>query len=359
MSTRGPSVLARVASLPYRAAVRLRNLAYDRGWLERVELGVPVICVGNLTVGGTGKTPVAGEVARMLSQEGWLVGILSRGYGGARLADPMIASDLWHVLRGPSEAGDEPYVLARSLPGVPVVVGRDRVAAGKLALQRFPLHVLVLDDGFQHRRLSRAVDLVLLDSTDPWGGGHLLPAGRLREPTTALARAHAVLLTRTHQAGPDAVGRIFEALKAAHPQLPVLTTRSMPLFLRDLGTRGQVPVANLRGKRVVAVAGTARPEAFFVDLEEVGAILVKRFAYRDHHPFTQAETWSITQAAKAVGAEAVITTEKDSVRFPLPAQPAVRALCLVQRVVPDDPSALLRILASRLPGPSRGGRHAG
>lgn len=319
-----------------------------RGCLPR-----PVISVGNLEMGGTGKTPFTIELARLLSAEGYLTCILSRGYGGRRDHEPLVVSDLHRVLAGPSVAGDEPFLMARSLPGVPVVVGADRLAAGRKALEAFPVHAFLLDDGFQHRRLRRDVDLVLLDATDPWAGGRLWPWGGLhrglREPPRGLARADAIVLTRTQAASAEGLTALREELARLAPGVPVLTTRTQAAGFRRLTKPLSATIPDMTGTRVLAFAGIARPGAFFEDLEGLGAAIVGRRAFRDHHAYSETEVRALLRQAEELGASALVTTGKDAVRLPLGGIDADRPfLSLGRRFIVDDAAALGRVLSKGL-----------
>ena len=294
----------------YRAAVVARIGAYARGWLSSSRLQSPVISVGNLTFGGTGKTPMVIAIVRDLVRRGWHPAVLTRGYGRAA-ADPV-------VLVGPepkatvSTAGDEPLELASRLPGVPVVVDADRVRGGIEALTR-GADILVLDDGFQHLQLDRDLNILLVDAGDPWGGGRLPPLGRLREPLSGLARADAVVVTKT---GPDPEPILAEVRRVVGehaPGIPVLAARLEPTAVRRGG--GVAGPKVLTGQRVLAVAGLGRPEGFADLLRAAGAEIVETRWFADHHPFTETEVGAAVDAAESAGA-VVVTTAKDAVKMP-------------------------------------------
>ena len=294
----------------YAAAVRARAGAYARGLLASHRLEVPVVSVGNLTFGGTGKTPTVVALVRDLIGRGRRAAVLSRGYRRSS-AEPLLALGPDSGL--PAEAiGDEPAELARRLPGVPIVVDADRVRGGRTAMAH-GADVVVLDDGFQHLRLERDLDLVLVDAGDPWGGGRLPPRGRLREPMAALERASAVLVTKVpadHRAVVEAVG---DAVAAHAVAIPVLAAR---LRLSRVRTGdGWRDGSALAGQRVLAFAGVGRPGGFAALLEEAGAELAGSRWYRDHHRYTAAELASLAAAASAAGAT-LITTGKDAVKLP-------------------------------------------
>jgi tetraacyldisaccharide 4'-kinase len=305
-------------SFGYGALVRLRNAGYTRGILKTHRLPCRVVCVGNLTVGGTGKTPTVIALGGLLAAAGTRVCVLLRGYR-RKGRGVMVVSDGTRVLSGWREAGDEAVLLARSLPGVPVIVGGDRVGAGRLAVDRFRPEVILLDDGFQHRRLCRDADLVLLDAMDPFGGEWLLPRGRLREPLSALGRAQAVLLTRADQAG-DLAG-IRCRLEHLAPRLPLGLALYRPYRLVDLSSRQERHFGELRGKRVFAMSGIANPQGFRQTLVGAGAHLAGSLAFADHHAFTPEDGARIVREARAVSAEWIVTTEKDAIR--LDTQPPV------------------------------------
>ena len=312
LSQRGMRAGLALAEAGYGIAVRLRSAAFAAGVLKSHRLPCRVVCVGNLTTGGTGKTPTVIRLAESLSAAGGRPCILLRGYGRAG-CDPAVVSDGRSVGLGWREAGDEAVLLARRLPGVPVVVGADRVAAGRLALARFSPDTLLLDDGFQHRRLARDVDLVLLDGTDPFGGGRLLPRGRLREPVAGLGRAQAVLVTRADQVADRNALRRW--IVAAGATCPIGWAIHRPTRLWDLRTGATNAPAGLQGRLAFAVSGIANPAGFHRTLEALGASLVGRLAYPDHHPFGAADRQAIGEAARAAGAECVVVTEKDAVRL--------------------------------------------
>jgi tetraacyldisaccharide 4'-kinase len=299
-------------ALGYGAAVVARNWAFDAGLRGARRLAVPVLCVGNLTVGGTGKTPATIAVAQRLRAEGLAVGVLLRGYGRQGGA-VQVASGPAGPPAAWQEVGDEAVLLAERLPGVAVVVGADRFLAGQEALRRYPLDVLVLDDGFQHRQLHRDLDLVMVDATDPLGGGRLLPRGRLREPARGLRRAGALLVSRSDQiADPDGLRR---ALALAAPGIPQILTRHRPARLTDLEGRESHCLALVRGRRLFAVSGIARPAAFDDTLAALGAIPAGSWPFPDHHPYRRSEVEAIARAADAAQAEWIVTTEKDAVRL--------------------------------------------
>jgi len=214
-------------SLPYGAAVRARNRLFDLGALPQQDVGCPVVSVGNLSVGGTGKTPMAIRVAGMLADRGMRPAVLSRGYGGRSAAPVLVVSDGGRILAGPDEAGDEPVLIARRLPGVPVLAGAKRAVTGRYARENLGADVLVLDDGFQHRWIRRDLDIVLLDSRAPLGNGFLLPRGPLREPPEALGRAGAVVFTRSEDTAPPSDKGLAAILRGR----PVLRTRIRPVKL--------------------------------------------------------------------------------------------------------------------------------
>lgn len=308
----------------------------------------PVISVGNLAFGGTGKTPFTLWLAKVLSREGYLVCILSRGYRGLRREDPLIVSDLRRIHAGPVEAGDEAFLLARKLPGVPVVVGADRAEAGRLALEHFPCHFFLLDDGFQHHRLERKADFVLLDALDPWGS--------LREGPEALKRADCIIATRAHRASEGAIERLKAEVAELAPNASFLTAHSKPAgFKRLSAAHADLPA--LDGAKVFAFCGLARPEAFFEDVAASGLTVVGRRAFGDHHPYSRADLQRLESEAEECGASALVTTEKDGVRLPLPRThefPPVYALR--HQIQVDDLGLLGRELQRLLPEPRTGGR---
>jgi tetraacyldisaccharide 4'-kinase len=286
------------ASLPYGLAVRLRNLAYDRGWLGVRRVSVPVVSVGNLTVGGTGKTPCVEYVARHYRGRDLRVAVLSRGYGadGGR--------------------NDEALVLEENLPDVPHLQGADRVRWAEAAIEELDSEVLVLDDGFQHRRLARDLDLVLLDATDPWGQGRLLPRGLLREPPSALRRAGVIVLTRCDQAA-DLDGLHRRVARLA-PGIPVVETTHRPLDLIDSDDTA-MSLESLHQRPVAAFGGIGNPEAFRRTLFDLGADLRAFRAFPDHHPYSRDDVEDLRRWAGGLPADGVVvTTQKDLVKVRLP-----------------------------------------
>ncbi len=295
----------------YRAGIAVRQWSFALGLRRIRRLACPVVCVGNLTVGGSGKTPCTIALAQWLRGRDLGVGILLRGYG--RRGSGVVAADDWGVHGGWEAVGDEAVLLARRLPGIPVIVGGDRFRAAQEALRRFQLNVLLLDDGFQHRQLHRDLDLVMVDATDPFGGGWLLPRGRLREPMAALRRAHAIILSRTDQVA-DLPG-LRRRLERVVPGAGQVLTRHRPARLTDLVKGGEHPLTSLQGRWVLGVSGIANPGGFQRTLTDLGATLAGMLAFPDHHPYAAADLLRMNRAAQESGAELIVTTEKDAVRL--------------------------------------------
>jgi tetraacyldisaccharide 4'-kinase len=285
------------ASCLYGAAVRLRNVLYDRGWLTKVRAGVPVVSIGNLTAGGTGKTPCVEYVARFYRELGVRVAILSRGYGASA---------------GPN---DEAQVLEENLADVPHLQGANRGTLAATAVEKLNSELLVLDDGFQHRRLARDLDLVLVDATNPWGHGHLLPRGLLREPKSGLRRAGFVLLTRCDQVSRQERGRLREEIARFAPDSEVAQTEHRPL--EWLSGEGRIaPLEMAGGRPVAAFCGIGNPEAFRHTLELIGAVPDDFRAYPDHHAYMQADVKDLQSWADRQPNEAIlVTTQKDLVKL--------------------------------------------
>ena len=289
----------------YGAAATWRRQWYGRDPSRRHRLQHPVVSVGNLRVGGTGKTPIVAAIARMLVARGEQPAILSRGYGRRVSLDGVtVVSDGQAILTGVDTAGDEPLLLARALPSVPVLVGANRYLSGRLAEQRFGATVHLLDDGFQHFELARDVDLLATSEEDLTED--LLPAGRLREPLAIAALADAALVTAGYVEAAARVGRALNVPTA------FLVSRGIgvPYWVASHDT-----VVVPADERVFAVAGIARPERFFADIESAGWRLVGTRAFADHHAFTDVDVMKVAIAARAAGASIVMTTEKDAVRF--------------------------------------------
>lgn len=301
----GPHALLYAASLAYGLGVRARLFSYRSGIFPTHRIPAKVVSVGNLTVGGTGKTPVTIFLAEFFRRDGKRVAVLSRGYGGSARGVSVV-SDTEGVLMGPAEAGDEPYLMAARLPGVPVVVSPDRVKAGLFALERFSPHVIILDDAFQHVRLERDINIVLMDSKEGFGNGYLLPRGVLREPVSGLKRADFALVK-----GGKPEGRTLELLR--EHSVPYIVFSYRPDSLYDVDSGRELALESLRGQKVVAVSGIAKPGSFLNSLDELGCVVSSSLEFPDHHSYTDADSSAI--AEKARGADLVVTTEKDGVKL--------------------------------------------
>ncbi|HZI95001.1 MAG TPA: tetraacyldisaccharide 4'-kinase [Patescibacteria group bacterium] len=308
------SWLAPLAPL-YGGAVALRNLLYERGIFPAHHLSVPVLSVGNLTTGGTGKTPMVAMVAGLLARRGARPVIVSRGYGGSNDGGARVVSRGNGALAGPTEVGDEPVMLAGLCDGVPVIVSRRRRDGGELAVSMFQAGCVILDDGFQHRALARDLDILLLDGVEPFGNGRLLPAGHLREPLSSMSRAGAIVITRSDLSGPGALEAIARQRDAFCARAPVFHARTRPVAVVDAALGDVRPLESLRGARTVCFAGIAHPERFFRDAEAAGCMVVETIRFPDHHRFSDAELSRVAAAAAAARADIVLTTEKDLSRM--------------------------------------------
>jgi tetraacyldisaccharide 4'-kinase len=314
-------------SLFYGAGQRLRQLGYRQKLIPTRKLPCRVICVGNIAVGGTGKTPMAMYVAEKIKLFGYKPAIVSRGYRGGAQNRGGVVSDGRSIYMGPEQAGDEPYMIAGRLKDVPVIVGKDRFAAGMLAVEKFKPDVIVLDDGFQHLRLQRDVDLVLLDHLHPFGNMHLLPRGILREPISALARGSACILTRYRADAAGSAASSIELIRKHSPQLPVFTSTYLPYcysirsgahISMDGNTDYLAPEAVQRsiGTKIFGFSGIARNHDFQDTVKDFGFQIAGFFEFSDHHRYTAHDLTHILAAAEKADARCLITTEKDLVRIP-------------------------------------------
>jgi tetraacyldisaccharide 4'-kinase len=297
--------LLRGVALPYGALLRLRASAYRCGLLRSYRLPVPVISVGNIVLGGTGKTPMVAWLAQHLIGRGLRVAVLSRGYGGSAEGKLRIVSDGKTMLSTPEEAGDEPCLLAQKVPGLMVVTGADRYRAGLLALAELNPDIFILDDGFQHLRLKRDLNILLLDATRPFANGRTIPAGFLREPVGAAERADLVVYTRcSAEQRPDQL-RGTPACRTSHRLTGLL----------PLAGGGRTGFEVAQGARVTAFSGIAHPAAFFDLLEQEGVRLAATVAFPDHASYGEEEIAAICEKKHASRSSVLITTEKDAVKL--------------------------------------------
>jgi tetraacyldisaccharide 4'-kinase len=286
----------RLVSGGYGLGVAVRNAAYDRGRKQVHHAGVPVISIGNITLGGTGKTPMVEWLARWYRRRGVRVALVSRGYGHD------------------GGINDEGLVLEENLPDVPHLQDPDRVRLAEIAVEELEAELIILDDGFQHRRLARDLDLVMLDGLDPFGLGRLFPRGLLREPTSALRRASAIILSRSDMIDPAASEAIRREVTRWAPSIPFLSSRHSPLDLID-GEGRSSPLEELTGKHLAAFCGIGNPEGFRRTLLPLGGRLLELKTFPDHHAYSAPDVRALTSWAADRGANLALTTQKDLVKL--------------------------------------------
>jgi len=313
----------------FQVGIKLRRWLYNVRIFRDKTLGVQVIAIGNLTLGGTGKTPVVEKFARELRDAGRNVAILSRGYRSKpaplhrQILDkillredqtpPRIVSDGKSLLLDSEMAGDEPYMLASNLKDVVVLVDKDRVKSGRYAIEKFGCDTLLLDDGFQYWELrGRRHDVVLIDRQQPFGNEYLIPRGTLREPPSHLARAHTIFITKSD----GKTAELCERISKLNPEAAVIECVHHPLYLEDVFSGERKGLDFLTGKKVASLSGIAQPESFEQSLVKLGGELVYSKRFVDHHRFTQQEILNAINRGKKRQAEVIITTQKDAVRFP-------------------------------------------
>jgi tetraacyldisaccharide 4'-kinase len=341
------SLLAPFAAA-YTGAVLTRSTLYRRGILKSCKLGRPVISVGNLTVGGSGKTPLVALLARLLLKNGLNPAILTRGYGrqrGPRLID--LPPDTSRS-PDPRATGDEPAWLAASLPEVPIVICADRFRAGRFAEKEFGVRSHLLDDGFQHLQLARDVDVVALDVTQDLLRGAILPAGRLREPLRALARAHFVVLTRTELADS---ATLEQAIARIHPAPQVFSSRVRINSLRNVLSGERIAPEAFAGLPAFGFCGIGNPRAFFADLARWGFRAVGSRAFPDHYIYSMADAALIERLARECHAEILLTTEKDAMNLPSEWKPGVEALACAIQIEMLQPGAFEQAILARISSP--------
>jgi tetraacyldisaccharide 4'-kinase len=324
----------------YGLGMSVRERLYALGILQQRALSATVISIGNLTVGGTGKTPIVIALANALLQKGRRVGVVSRGYKRSTGSEVMEVSDgsfpgtrppwshfdplhvkgkgspgqtPWPLGHSAAETGDEPLLIAERCPGAPVAVGRHRHAAGRYLLDRYGIDTLVVDDGFQHLSLKRDVDILLLDATAPFGNGYVLPRGRLRERLSALARASLIMVTRARQAVDfhDVVARIARLA----PRTPVCVTDFTPSLLLKIGSVETQAPTELKGERVLLLSAIGNPASFRTLIERLGSVVVDHCIFPDHHFYSAQDVQEVAAVAAKLRANRIVTTEKDAVKL--------------------------------------------
>jgi tetraacyldisaccharide 4'-kinase len=322
----------RALSAVFRVIVQLRIRRYRMGWKRQHFLGTTVVAIGNITVGGTGKTPVVELLARTLRGKGRHVSILSRGYKSKKLdraqkwndangkkipseSMPKVVSTGSAILLDSKYAGDEPFMLARNLDGVSVVVDKNRVKSGRFAIANLNADTLLLDDGMQYLDLAHSIDIVLIDSGSPFGTEALLPRGTLREPPKNLRRASYILITKCNGSSNTA---LIERIRKYNRTAEIIECTHGPIYLEDVFTRQRKPLDFLKDQWVGAISAIAVPEAFEGSLEKLGARVEIRRRFSDHFRFSLKEVDQFMQRCVERDMQMIITTEKDAVRFPRP-----------------------------------------
>lgn len=312
--------LGQVALAPisffYQMGVVFRGLGYRMGLLKQVKLPAYVVSVGNITVGGTGKTPVVIDLAKRFTEAGYKVAILSRGYKRKSKDAYVVVSDGQGNFASCEDAGDEPFLIAKSAPKSVVIVGSKRIETGKIACEKYGCNLILLDDGFQHVALMRDMDVVLVDYYDNPENDALLPAGRLRESLSALGRAQYVVITKVPaDADEDRLSSLNEQIRHHAPKAKLAACSFVYKSLTKLDDSHHHDLDEFKGKSVLAFSGIARPQSFITSLEGLGITVVAEVDFADHHWFTVEDMQSVHEELKDSGAELAVTTAKDAVRI--------------------------------------------
>lgn len=295
----------------YGGVTEVRNWFYDRGWLHSEKISdCKIISIGNITVGGTGKTPAVAAIAQALQQSGKRVAILSRGYG-RNTNGTVVVSDGASILSTPSESGDEPFLLAQKLPGVIVIAERDRVKGAHLLREKFKPDVIILDDAFQHRRIQRDIDIVLIDSSVPLECYSMLPSGMLRENWHNLKRADMIWLTRINQSAH--VNHLMKHIQKI-TSVPVIQTRHQPAGLFS-PSRKKIALKQINGKRIYLFSGIGNPASFRKTVVSLGALVISEKIFQDHHAYSGTDIEKIVEQAGKEHIDFIITTEKDMAKL--------------------------------------------
>lgn len=325
----------------YRFIVFIRNKFYDRGLFKSHRLDCTVICVGNITVGGTGKTPVVEYLAKLLREQfGRKVVILSRGYR-RESTGTVIVTDGASIKVSPRQAGDEPFLLAKRLSSIPVVVDENRVRGGHEIIRRFCPDVILLDDGFQHRRLERDVNIAVINSKAGFGNGQLLPAGPLREPVSALKRANLIWF---NQATPANRNRKLNLKIAQFSKCPQIYSDYVITGIATIPAREHFPTRLFKHKNIFAFCGIANPERFKESLQALDVASVELMAFPDHHQFSDVDLNNIQQRITKINPDFVVTTEKDVIRLPEKIQFDRKLFCLMMQLIVNNEDLLKKYL---------------
>ncbi len=289
---------------PYSAVLNTRNILYKNGVVKSTRLPAKVISIGNITTGGTGKTPLVEFMARYLLEKNKKIAILSRGYGGNNL-----------LQRNSDNVNDECLILMENLQDVPVLAGKDRVKNGKRAIRDYGVDYLILDDGFQHFRIKRDLDIVVIDSLNPFGGENLIPRGSLREPLKNLGRADLFVISHCNQSNEQTIKSICTKLSHINNDAPVCESVHWPVNIENITDGSILEPEWLKGKRIYGLSAIGNPESFSYTLKELEADLIKHRVFHDHHAYTKKEIDDVISEAKTLGADAIVVTQKDIVKI--------------------------------------------
>ena len=332
----------------YGLASSMRVFLYSRRIFKTHSLPCKVVSVGNITMGGTGKTPFVCLLAETIKARGYRAAILSRGYKGNFPGPVGVVSDGNKILMDPQQAGDEPFLLAEKVKDIPVVVGRERWLSGQFALKQFRSEVIILDDGYQYLSLKRDLNLLLIDSSSPFGNGHLFPRGVLRESLGQVLRADGVILTKTGQS--DNIIKLKMKLEKAIEGRPIFQVDYGPVGIAVYGTEIFFPPEYLKGKKVLAFSGVARPESFLKTLAALNPSIADVLTFPDHHWYGPEDGEKLYNKAVAMGVEALVTTEKDLIRVKnlIPGNIPLWALAIRHVFPQDDQERFFEFVFSRL-----------
>lgn len=298
----------------YELIIRIRIVLYEYQYIKPKELNKVVISIGNITLGGTGKTPLVEYIAKFLNDESLETAIISRGYKRQDKSKPIvIVSDGKQLLASLKEAGDEPFMLAEKLKEIKIVIGSNRFEAGKLAIEKLGCEVILLDDGFQHLQLKRDLDIVVIDATNPFDNGEVVPLGRLREPIYGLKRAQMLIVTRSDRNLDRDL--IFNILSGLDLNIPIIYAYHDFVGLRELTTNKPAPIRKLVNAKIAVLCALGNPKVFIEDLEHYQAKVVSQHIFIDHHNYQQSDIDQVLSQAKLAKAEFIVTTEKDAVKI--------------------------------------------